>query len=157
MARTIAYGCSTRMDEVDNAMKKLVPVCFLVVLGAISAHAQTAKALDPAMTELMKVKWISNHDPGFGGGNEFYKLSKQFVKSHTAADFRRMVNHFNPIVRAMGLLCLAQTEKDASLQILMSHSRDEAEVYLHEGCLMSKITVGDFAKRLLIEPDFLDP
>jgi hypothetical protein len=128
------------------------------MLGAItSAQGQTAKALDPPMTELMKVKWISNHDPGFGGGNDFYKLSKQFLKSHSPADFRRMVNHPNPIVRAMGLLCLAQTEKDESFQVLMSHARDEAVVYLHQGCLVSKITVGEFAKRLLTEPDFLDP
>ena len=138
-------------------MKKLLTVCCLVILSAISVHAQTAQALDPSMTELMKVKWISNHDPGFGGGNDFYKLSKQFMKTHTAADFRRMVNHFNPIVRAMGLLCLAQTEKDESLLILLSHAKDEAEVYLHQGCLVSKITVGEFAKRLLTEPDFLDP
>ncbi len=146
------------MDEVGiKTMKRLVTVCCLVILAALSAQAQTAKALDPKITELMKVKWISNHDPGFGGGNEFYKLSKQFVKSHTAADFRRMVNHWNPIVRAMGLLCLAQTEKDESFHVLMSHSNDEAEVYLHQGCLVSKITVGEFAKRLLTEPDFLDP
>ena len=128
-----------------------------MLAGITSAHAQSAKALDPAMTELMKVKWISNHDRGFGGGNEFYKLSKRFVKSHTPADFRRMVNHFNPVVRAMGLLCLAQTASDESLLVLLSRSNDDAVVYLHQGCLVSKITVGEFAKRLLIDPDFLDP
>ena len=138
-------------------MKKLVTVCCLLLLGAIGIRAQTAKAFDPPMTELMKVKWISNHDPGFGGGNEFYKLSKQFVKSHTAADFRRMINHFNPIVRAMGLLCLAQTQKEESLELLLFHSNDETVVSLHRGCLMSKITVGEFAKRLISDPHFLDP
>lgn len=139
-------------------MKTWVTV-LLLIAGVITAHAQSAKpsAFDPLMTELAQVKWISNHDPGFGTPNEFYKLSKQFVKTHTAADFRRMLNHFNPIVRAMGLLCLAQKEKDESFIILLAHTKDEAVVYLQRGCLRSEITIGEFAKRLLIEPDFLDP
>ena len=141
-------------------MKKLITVCCLLLLGGITtAQAQSATpvTLDPLMTQLLKVKWISNYDPGFGSPNEFYKLSKQFLKSHTTSDFRRMINHLNPIVRAMGLLCLAQTAKDDSFMVLLSHSNDGAVVYLSRGCFRSEITVGEFAKRLLINPDFLDP
>ena len=140
-------------------MKNLITVCCLLLLGGgiTTAHAQSATPFDPLMTELLRVKSISNHDPGFGSPNEFYKLSKQFLKSHTPADFRRMTKHLNPIVRAMGLLCLAQTAKDESFLVLLSHSNDATVVYLHQGCFLSQITISEFAKRLLVDPDFLDP
>jgi hypothetical protein len=138
-------------------MKNLVTV-LLLLAGVTTAYGQSAKptSFDPLMTELARVKRISNYEPGFGSPNEFYKLSKEFLKSHTTADFRRMLNHFNPIVRAMGLLCLAQKEKDESFLILLAHTNDEAVVRLSQGCLVSEITIGEFAKRLLIDPDFLD-
>lgn len=69
-------------------MKKLITVCCLLLLGGVTtAQAQSATpvTLDPLMTQLLKVKWISNYDPGFGSPNEFYKLSKQFLKSQRRA------------------------------------------------------------------------
>lgn len=136
-------------------MKKLI-CCLLLLASITTAQAQSARPFDPLMTDLLKVKLISNHDPGWGTPNEFYKLSKQFSKTHTIADFRRMLNHVDPIVRAMGLLCVAQSAKDESFWVLLSHSDDKAVVYLHRGCLVSQITIGEFAKRLLVDPDFLD-
>jgi len=108
------------------------------------------------MNKLLTVKWISNHDPGFGGSNEFYKLSKELMKSHDSSDFRRMVNQRNPIVRAMGLLCLAQTDKDQYFLLLLSHWKDTERVYLHQGCIVSRITVGEFVQRLFLDSHFLD-
>ena len=141
-------------------MKRVTQTLVIVLLlaGVTTAHAQNSKpsSFDPLMTELVRVKWISNHDPGFGSPNEFYKLSKQFLATHTRADFLRMLNHFNPIVRAMGLLCLAQKQRDESFMILLAHTSDETVVRLSRGCLLSEITIGEFAKRLLIDPDFLD-
>ena len=148
------------MASASINMKNLITVCCLLLLGGVTtAQVQSATpvTLDPLMTQLLKVKWISNYDPGFGSPNEFYKLSKQFLKSHTTSDFHRMTNHLNPIVRAMGILCLAQTAKDDSFMVLLSHSNDEAVVYLSQGCFRSEITVGEFAKRLLADPNFLDP
>src|SRR5258705_9894990 len=88
------------------------------------------------MIQLLKVKWISNHQAGWGGDNEFYKLSKELLSSHEPSDFRRMVNHRNPIVRAMGLLCLTQTASEENVLLLLSHWKDEAVVYLHQGCIV---------------------
>ena len=141
-------------------MKNVIAICCLVLLSNIAiTQAQSAKprAFDPLMNKLVKVKWISNHDSGFGGSNEFYKLSKELLKSHERSDFRRMVNHRNPIVRAMGLLCLTQTASDENVLLLLSHWKDEAVVYLHQGCIVRKITIGEFAQRLLSNPHFLDP
>jgi hypothetical protein len=106
---------------------------------------------------LRALKSLSNHDPGFGGRNDFYILSKEFLRRGTVKEFRAMPHDRNPVVRAMGMLCLAQTDADEHYLTLLLHTNDEAEVYLHEGCIISKITVGEFARRLLSNPYFLDP
>ncbi len=140
-------------------MKKILTVCCLVVLSNVAiASSQTSKprGYDPLLTKLATVKWLSNHDPGFGGGNEFYKLSKEFLESHNSSDFKRMVHSRNPIVKAMGLLCLAQVDSDKYWFTLLSHGKDNEEVYLHQGCIVSKVTIGEFTQRLLSNPYFLD-
>jgi hypothetical protein len=141
-------------------MKNVIAICCLVLFSNITiTQAQSAKprAFDPLMSKLLTVKWISNHDPGFGSSNDFYKLSKELLKTHELSDFRRMVNNRNPIVRAMGLLCLTQRASDESALLLLSYWNDEAVVYLHQGCLVRRITIGEFAQRLLSNPHFLDP
>lgn len=142
------------------SMKRIVIVCCLVLLGNVElAWSQSARqhGFDPLMTKLVSVKWLSNHDPGFGGSNEFYKLSKEFLKTHNRSDFQRMVYSRNPIIKAMGLLCLAQVDSDKYWLVLLSHWQDNEEVYLHQGCIVSKITIGEFTQRLLLNPYFLDP
>jgi len=141
-------------------MRNLITACCIAMLGSfavVEAQGIKPRAFDPAMNKLMTVKWISNHDPSFGGRNEFYKLSKEFLKTHDASDFRRMVNNRNPIVRAMGLMCLAQTDRDQYFLLLLSHWTDPEQVSLHQGCIVSKITVGEFVQGLLVNPYFLDP
>lgn len=141
-------------------MRSLLTVCCFLVFGSFAiTEAQVVKprGFDPSMNKLLTVKWISNHDPGFGGGNEFYKLSKEFLKSHDSSDFRRMLHHRNPIVRAMGLLCLAQTDQDKFFMLFLLHGKDSEQVSLHQGCILSTITVGEFVQRLFLNPHFLDP
>src|SRR5687768_10891750 len=141
-------------------MNKILTVCCLVLLGNTGiALSQISKprGFDPLSTKLVSVTWLSNHDPGFGGGNAFYKLSKDFLESHDSSDFKRMLHSRNPIVKAMGLLCLAQLDFDKYWLTLLSHWNDNEEVYLHEGCIVSKITIGEFTQRLLSNPHFLEP
>jgi hypothetical protein len=141
-------------------MRNLITACCIAILGSfavVEAQGIKPRGFDPAMNKLLTVKWISNHDPGFGGSNEFYKLSKELLKSHGPSDFRRMVNQRNPIVRAMGLLCLAQTDRDQYFLLLLSHWTDPEQVSLQQGCIGSKITVGEFVQRLFVNPYFLDP
>jgi hypothetical protein len=124
------------------------------------AEAQVSpsgRVFDPAMNKLAKVKWISNYDRGFGSDNEFYKLSKEFLNTRDSTEFRRMANHYNPIVRAMGLLCLAQKDWDHSFDLLLSHWQDSERVFLHQGCFVTGLTVGEFVQRLFANPHFLDP
>ena len=135
-----------------------IVLSFLMLgsFGVADAQIGKSRGFDPSMNRLLTLNWISNHNPGFGGTNDFYQLSKEFLKSHDASDFRRMVNQRNPIVRAMGLLCLAQLDRDQYFLLLLSHWTDPEEVPLHEGCLVKHITVGGFVQRLFVNPRFLD-
>jgi len=141
-------------------MTNLIIACsFVMLCGFAVADAQVVRSrgFDPSMSKLLTVKWISNHNRSFGGSNDFYQLSKEFLKSHDSSDFRRMVNQRNPIFRAMGLLCLAQLDRDQYFLLLLSHWTDPEEVSLHEGCLIKHLTVGEFVQRLFVNPHFLDP
>ena len=142
-------------------MRYLITVCCFVMLGSFAvAEAQVSRPdrrFDPAMNKLLKVKWISNYDRGFGSDNEFYKLAKEFLNTRDSSEFRRMANQRNPIVRTMGLLGLAQTDWDQSFDLLLLHRQDPERVFLHQGCIVTQLTVGEFVQRLLVNPHFLDP
>ena len=144
---------------VMSVRRIVIPCCFVLLGNVGLAWSQSARphGFDPLMTKLVSVKWLSNHDSGFGGSNEFYKLSKEFLKTQNSSDFQRMVYSRNPIIKAMGLLCLARIDFDKYWLVLLSHWQDNEEVYLHQGCIVSKITVGEFTQRLLRNPYFLDP
>lgn len=141
-------------------MKRIITAFCLVVIGNVAiASAQTEKPrrFDFLPNQVISVKSLSNHDPGFGGDNEFYKLSKEFLKTRDVSDFKRMIHDRRPIVRAMALLCLAQIDFDKYWLTLLSHWKDSEQVYLHEGCIVSRITIGEFTQRLLRNPYFLEP
>lgn len=140
--------------------KAMFACCLLIVSGCTPALSQDFKArafFDQLPAKLRSVKWLSNHDPSFGGGNEFYQLSKEFLRAYKVEDFERMIDDRNPVVRAMGLLCLAQVAAESHFLTLLSRMKDTEEVSLSEGCLVSRITVGEFARRLLSNPYMLDP
>lgn len=141
-------------------MRYLITVCFVVLGSFAVAEAQVSRVgrdFDPLMNKLVKVKWISNYDRGFGSDNEFYKLSKEFLNTRGSTEFRRMANQRNPIVRAMGLLCLAQTDWNQFLDFVLSNWQDPETVFLLQGCLITRLTVGEFVQRLFANPHFLDP
>jgi hypothetical protein len=142
-------------------MRNLMCACLLLFAGrAAPVSAQGDKVqrfFDPLPSKLRAVKTLSNHDRGFGGSNDFYLLSKEFLGKHTEKEFKLMLRDRNPVVRAMGLLCLAEVDAREHYLILLYHTKDKEEVYLHEGCVVSKITVGEFARWLLNNPRFLDP
>jgi hypothetical protein len=133
---------------------------LVLVVSVVTGLAQGLKPrmyFDELSLRLRSVKSLSSHDRGWGGDNKFYKLSKEFLRFRTPEDFRKMLNDRNPIVKAMGLLCLAQSDPDENHMILLSHVGDKEEVLIHHGCVVSMITIGEFTRRLLNNPYFLDP
>jgi hypothetical protein len=141
-------------------MRRLICIGFLFVCCSASVLAQGNRPhllFDPLSAKLRVVKVLSNYDRGFGSPNDFYLLSKEFLEHRTVKDFKRMARDRNPIVRAMGLLCLAQTDADEYSLMLALHSEDKEEVYFWRGCIVSKITVGEFTRQLMSNPYFLEP
>src|SRR5918993_2274597 len=124
-------------------MRKLIGLLLLAgcVTPVLGQNAKPWPIFDNLHSKLRKVTALSNHQPGWGT-NDFYKLSKEFLKKHTIRDFRFMLNDRNPIVRAMGLLCLAQSKADEHDLALLLHTDDTEEVYLQDGCILSRITIG---------------
>ena len=108
---------------------------------------------------LQAIKEISNHERiGWGSANnEFYNLSKELLKMRMEKDFRQMITNSSPVVRAMGLLCLTQMNEDERYSTLSPFIEDPERVSLAEGCMISTITIGEFARRLLANPYFLEP
>ena len=141
-------------------MGRLICVGLLFVCCSAPVFAQGDRPrllFDPLSAKLRAVKVLSNYDRGFGSRNDFYLLSKEFLEYRTVKDFKRMARDRNPIVRAMGLLCLARMDADEYSLMLALHPEDKEEVYFWQGCNVSRITVEEFARRLLSNPNFLDP
>jgi hypothetical protein len=93
---------------------------------------------------------------GFGlAPGKFYTLSQECLSIGTPADFRLMLFDRTPLVRVMGLICLAQSvdaEEFAKAATVMDG--DRAVVRYTNGCVMDQTaTVGDIA-RLLTEGRF---
>ena len=110
------------------------------------------------VSKLRSVAVLSDYElVGWTGKHEFFELSKEFLWTGTERDFKRFLSNRNPVVRAMGLLCLAQTDFDKHFLTLFSLTKDKEEVSLAHGCIISRITVGEFANRLLANPYFLEP
>ena|SRR5882672_4962533 len=140
-------------------MKRTIVICCLLLtanFGTAVAQRIKYRAYDPLFNELLSVQVLSNHNPGFGGNNQFYRLSKNFLAIDRPADFTLMLYDRRPVVRAMGLLCLAQVDRDKYWLTLLSYLKDNEKVYLSEGCVVSQITIGEFAQQLLRNPDFLE-
>ena len=109
------------------------------------------------ISKLRSVTVLSDYElVGWSGKHEFFELSKEFLWAGTERDFKRFLSDRNPVVRAMGLLCLAQTDFGKHFLTLLSHTKDKEEVSLAHGCMISRITVGEFANRLLANPYFLE-
>jgi len=75
-------------------------------------------------------------------------------KTHTRENFVFLAQNNNPIVRAMGLHCLARTDKH-SAQILKSHLKDTSSINCLKGCISRDMTIGEFPRELLHNAYFL--
>ena len=133
---------------------------FCLLLGFAHVFGQSIRTrtlLIWVFSKLRSIKHLSNHDQGWGAANDFYKLSKDFLGNGTPEDFMLMLKDRNPIARAMGLLCLSQLNAERYSLTLLSYANDNEAVTLCDGDVFYKITIGQFAQRLLKNPYFLEP
>ncbi len=137
-------------------------VVALVVSFSVAVHAgdrDTPDQFNSAVTHLRSVDRIETPYIGFSATparRRFYKLSKVCVTYGTAEDFKDLLGDRNPMVRAMGLACLVQVDPEAHEEVVRNHTADAGMIGMLEGCVASKITVGEFARRLIEDPEYLE-
>lgn len=105
--------------------------------------------------KLRTIKQVSSIAPGWSPPGEFFTLSEDLLRYGEAKDFKNLLEDENPIVRVMGLICLAQTDFEKYAPTLRIFLIDKAEIVLHNKCLIGRTTVGKIAAHLLEDPNFL--
>jgi hypothetical protein len=106
--------------------------------------------------KLRGVKRVTSRTPGWTAAvGEFFRLSEEMLRYGSAGDFERLAEDENPVVRVMGLVCLARADPEKSAAVLPLHFGDQAVVDVSHNCVTYETTVGRLARRLLSEPNFL--
>jgi hypothetical protein len=129
---------------------------FGSALAAGGGDDERAANFRNAVDKLRSVEVIGGSATGFTlAPGEFFKLSQVFLKNGTTEDFKGLLADKNPVVRVMGLVCLAQTDRAAYAEIAKSQRLDRADVSYMIGCVISHATVAQIADRLIENPFFL--
>ncbi len=103
-----------------------------------------------------------------GTPGEFYKLAQKIMwdeKYKERSEVRDMLTHANPIVRAMGIVCLARylpaVEADAKAAYpevvadIKAMYEDQGVIsVMSMGCMVFRTTVGEFAKEIVDSSDY---
>jgi hypothetical protein len=125
-------------------------ICDLFV-GAIHA----GESFQAEIEQLKTIHDVTGRAVYFEGGpGAFFKLSKIFLERGKEEDFLKLTTDESPVVRSMGLLCLAQN--GMCVQTLKEHLSDNGIVgHFPLGCVGTRITVGSFVRKLLHDPSHL--
>ena len=108
-----------------------------------------------SLFKLRSVKRVSSRTPGWSGPGEFFKLSEELLRYGSAGDFERLIEDKNPVIRVMGLVCLARADPERSAAVLPLHFGDKGIVHVSHNCVTYEATVGEIAGRLSSAPNFL--
>ena len=88
---------------------------------------------------------------------DFYKLSQECLREGTVESFKAMLKDENPIVRVMGLICLAKSVNAEEFSVIAKRLfADNAQLRYTNGCVLNqRMTVGVIAERLAEHKFFL--
>ncbi|MHC4351479.1 MAG: ankyrin repeat domain-containing protein [Planctomycetota bacterium] len=112
-----------------------------------------------ATAQLDNLGTVSGSAVGFAARpGAFYTISLILSEPFEEAEFLKMTRDDNPVVRAMGLICLARHDRTRYEETIQSFYSDRTEVrYMPMGCILGGTTLGELAMRILQDPDALDP
>lgn len=107
-----------------------------------------------AVVELRKVKTVASTHTGVAGiPSLFGEVSLELLKFGTDEDFLEFLKDKSPVVRSMGLYCLAQKDVKKYADVLKKFLADEEQIKLVITCdVYENAKVGDVAKILLEDP-----
>jgi len=129
---------------------------WLIICHFFLGLAYGGEPLESEIEQLRKIERVTGSAVGVGGGpGEFFTLSKVFLQKGKEEDFLKLTKDENPVVRSMGILCLAKQKK--SVSTLKEFLSDHGVIkYFPYGCVGSFFSVGYFVRRLLIDVNHLD-
>jgi hypothetical protein len=137
--------------QVRNAFIWII-TCFFT----LSSYTYASEILKSETEQLRRIDRIAGSFVGRGSGSgAFFNLSKIFLQKGKEEEFLKLTTDENPVVRSMGLLCLAQNKK--SIQVLKEHLSDQDIIeYQPLGCIISRTTIGQFTRNLLHNANHLE-
>ena len=138
-------------------MKRTIILCMLALPVVSTAETNTCQQL---ILQLQGVTEVAGSAVGFAGTpGRFYSLSRDFLAQGSEPDFHRMLNSTNPVVRLMGLYCIANTHTNVStLWLPASMFIDATKVsYAPGGCSVMRVGVSDIARDFIRDPECLGP
>lgn len=113
---------------------------------------------ETAMEHLKDVGIVSGYAVGYSGSpGDFYTISLIISEPFEEKIFMQFVQSDNPVIRAMGMICLARKDKLKYERQVHSFYKDTAEVkYVPMGCVISTITLDNLARKITEDPNELD-
>ncbi|HEY0321856.1 MAG TPA: hypothetical protein VGC66_12920 [Pyrinomonadaceae bacterium] len=131
----------------------------LILSFAVVVHAQESEPpfmLRAAFSRLKALDSVTSSSVGFAAmPGKFFLLSQDFMKYGSVPFFKELLKNEKPVVRVMGLVCLAQTlSTEEYAEILEAHKADCEEVRYTRGCIGGRATVGQIAQWLKDDPYF---
>lgn len=128
----------------------------LITCCLLGDFASAGESLEAEINKLKTIDHVTGNAVYMSGTpGDFFILSKVFIQKGTEKDFLKMAEDENPVVRCMGLLCLAQNKQ--SLNVLKEHIADRDIVhYCPGGCMVGRITVGGFVRELFNNANHLE-
>ncbi len=161
------------LDQADESHGEAAPDAY-----ALPERAREL-SLEDALEEL---EYLSASDIAYGS-EEFRALSEIIVRNGNREVFSQLLTHNNPVVRAVGLSCFAQTDRTTAVDLLKAHLCDQGDLgyagYVVEICVFGDMdygadgfqlgypnrdscgygqeTIGSFARKLLRNSNCLGP
>ena len=91
---------------------------------------------------------------GFGlAPGEFHSLSQEALRAGTPDDFKRLLTDWTPLVRVLGLICLAQSVSAVEVEVASAAAfldTDKAVITFTNGCVTNQTsTVADMTRQIV--------
>lgn len=142
-AATILVACSTASAQDRSFNLTARAPARLVLHSGLEAIIDRVRSLD-RMT----------YTVGFGlAPGEFHSLAQEALRAGTPDDFKRLLRDWTPLVRVLGLICLAQSVSAVETEVAItaaSLDTDKAVITFANGCITDQTsTVEDITRRIV--------
>lgn len=106
------------------------------------------------LDDLVQVDMVGGDSVGFAGESSgFYVIYEKLKNLGSEAEFVGLLDHENPIVRAMGVVLLSPNKNYHDILKRLNFDSNEIS-FMPTGCRLFSITLGEFVTNSLINPGY---